>query len=178
MSLPKVQGFVLYRIYYDSFLVYLGRTKQPLQNRIRGHLMSSPMHRTIDIHQVTKVEYAVFQTEADMNLYEIYFINLWKPPLNVDDKCKDALTVTLPEVQWEEYPLVGSPIWEKWLQALDAQDGQRNYKRSELSRLREQMHIIRSGHACGNIADDTYEKLRTEIEGQIKALETEQPGYW
>lgn len=31
-----VQGFVLYRIYYGDTLVYIGRTKQPLQNRLRG----------------------------------------------------------------------------------------------------------------------------------------------
>ena len=70
----SIQGFVLYRIFYGEHIVYVGRTKQPLQNRIRGHLFGKPMHRKIDIEQVSRIEYAEFKTEADMNLYEIYFI--------------------------------------------------------------------------------------------------------
>ena len=74
-------GFTLYRIYYGDSIVYLGRTMQPLQNRIRGHLFKKPMHREICIEQVSKIEYATFKSQADMNLYEIYFINLWHPGL-------------------------------------------------------------------------------------------------
>lgn len=53
----KVQGFLVYRVWYGDTLVYVGRTKQPLQDRIRGHLFQKPMHRTIAIEQVTKIEY-------------------------------------------------------------------------------------------------------------------------
>ena len=70
----RAQGFLIYRIWYGNCLVYVGRTKQPLQSRIRGHLFSKPMHRTVNIEQVTKIEYAELGSEADMNLYEIYFI--------------------------------------------------------------------------------------------------------
>lgn len=70
--MSKIQGFILYRIWYGDVLVYLGRTKQPLQSRIHGHLFKKPMHRSISINLVTKIEYAEFRTEADMNLYEIY----------------------------------------------------------------------------------------------------------
>ena len=101
MKLPSPKGFILYRIYYGDTIIYLGRTKQSLQNRIRGHLFKKPMHRSIDINEVTKIEYADFDSEADMNVYEIYYINLYKPPLNVDDKCKDNLTVSLPEIEWK-----------------------------------------------------------------------------
>lgn len=44
----------LYKIYYDDVLVYLGRTKQPLQTRLRGHFFKKPMHRVIDIQQVSR----------------------------------------------------------------------------------------------------------------------------
>ena len=54
------------------------------------------------ISNVSKIEYAEFLSEADMNLYEIYYINLLKPPLNCDDKAKDELTVSLPDVDWNE----------------------------------------------------------------------------
>ena len=52
-----------------------------------------------------------------MNLYEIYFINLWKPPLNVDDKAKDELSIVLPELKWKEFIPVN---WEKWRGQLSA----------------------------------------------------------
>lgn len=117
MTSPK--GFILYKIWYGDCLAYLGRTKQPLQARMRGHMFAKPMHRAIDIHNVTKIEYTMLSTEADMNLYEIYFINLYKPPLNVDDKAKDNLTIVLPDLEWTEF--VPSK-WEEWKSQLKSED--------------------------------------------------------
>ena len=117
MASPK--GFILYKIWYGDCLAYLGRTKQSLQARIRGHMFAKPMHRAIDIHNVTKIEYTKLQTEADMNLYEIYFINLYKPPLNIDDKAQDNLTIQLPELKWEEF--IPSK-WEDWKIELSSDD--------------------------------------------------------
>lgn len=113
MASPK--GFLLYRIYYGNQIVYVGRTKQALQARIHGHMFCRPMHRVIDIHNVSKIEYTSLLSEADMNLYEIYYINLYKPALNVDDKAKDKLTITLPELKWEEFVPAN---WDKWKERL------------------------------------------------------------
>lgn len=113
MASPK--GYILYRIWYGDCIAYIGRTKQPLQARIRGHMFAAPMHRAINIHNVTKIEYTELQTEADMNLYEIYLINFWKPPLNVDDKAKDEMTIMLPELQWSEFR---PRRWEEWIREL------------------------------------------------------------
>lgn len=176
--MEKVQGFILYRIYYGDSVIYLGRTKQPLQNRIRGHLVAAPMHRSIDIENVSKIEYAQFQTEADMNLYEIYFINLWKPFLNVDDKCQDDLTVRLPEVEWKDYPIVGSKIWEKWRELIEEKDDAQAYRRSKRSRLQEQLSVFRFAHRRGDITDETYEELRTHIEEEMKELEEQDPAWF
>ena len=112
---PK--GFLLYRIWYGDYIAYIGRTKQPLQARIRGHVFAHRMHRAIDIQDVTKIEYTGLSTEADMNLYEIYLINLWKPPLNVDDKAQDGLTIVLPGLQWKEFV---PAHWEQWRKQLVA----------------------------------------------------------
>lgn len=113
------KGYILYRIYYNNNIVYLGRTKQPLQARIRGHMFAKPMHRAIDIHNVSKIEYTELTTEADMNLYEIYFINIWKPFLNVDDKAKDDLTIVLPELHWSEFV---PKNWDDWKRQLNTED--------------------------------------------------------
>ena len=117
MASPK--GFIIYRIYYANTIVYVGRTKQPLQSRMHGHMFNAPMHRSIDIHNVSKIEYTMLKTEADMNLYEIYYINLWKPALNVDDKAKDKLTIQLPDLEWKEFVPVN---WDKWKEQLKPND--------------------------------------------------------
>lgn len=129
MASPK--GFILYRIYYGSHIVYVGRTKQPLQSRIHGHMFAAPMHKSINIHHVSKIEYTILQTEADMNLYEIYYINLWKPDLNVDDKARDNLTLSLPEHEWTEFVPVN---WEKWKEQIP-EDSLRSWKKYRDKRI-------------------------------------------
>lgn len=129
----RVQGFLIYRIWYGDCLVYVGRTKQPLQSRIRGHLFNKPMHRTVNIEQVTKIEYAELGSEADMNLYEIYYILRLHPPLNVDDKARDDLSVTLPELEWKEFT---TPLWEGWRQEIAKQDSRIDYLRKRYAEIR------------------------------------------
>ena len=146
-------GFTLYRIYYGDHLVYLGRTKQPLQNRIRGHLFKKPMHRELHIEQISKIEYSTFQTEADMYLYEIYFINLWHPPLNRDDKATDDLTVSLPPVEWK---LFETPLWEKWKREIeenDAADAERKKRKMEIF---EKDREMRRKRITGLITEEEY----------------------
>lgn len=151
--MSKIQGFLLYRIWYGDTLVYLGRTKQPLQSRIHGHLFKKPMHRSISINLVTKIEYAEFSTEADMNLYEIYFINLWKPPLNIDDKCKDELTVYLPEIEWKRFT---TPLWDKWKREITTIDKEYQMKKQEKAAKFEMDRIMREKWHSGQITEEQY----------------------
>lgn len=48
----RVQGFLIYRIWYGNCLVYVGRTKQPLQSRIRGHLFSRSIYVAAGIQSI------------------------------------------------------------------------------------------------------------------------------
>jgi len=155
----KIQGFLLYRIYYGETLVYVGRTKQPLQNRIRGHLFAKPIHRKLSIEQVSKIEYARFQTEADMNLYEIYFILKWHPLLNVDDKTRDNLTVELPEVKWE---LFTTPLWEKWYNEIVQKETDYDRMVRRYREIPEAKHILRGQHRMGVIDE---EELKLGLHG-------------
>jgi hypothetical protein len=105
--------FVLYKIYYDDILVYVGRTKQPINQRLWGHFSAKPMHKKIDVSQVSKIEVCCCNTEADMFLYEIYYINKLCPVLNCDDKAKDGLTVSLPELEFISYMPDRMDIWKQ-----------------------------------------------------------------
>lgn len=155
------QGFILYRIYYDDWVAYLGRTKQPLQTRLRGHFFDKPMHRKIDINGVSRVEYAECKTLADMYLYEIYYINKLHPPLNCDDKAKDDLTVILPELDWKPYDC---PLMERWAQEIAAVDEKRDAARKHELQRAERRRVLRRMHATGELSDSDYEKI-LEMEG-------------
>jgi Nuclease subunit of the excinuclease complex len=107
--------FVIYKIFYTGpggeWIAYVGRTKQSINSRLRGHFKQLPMHKKIDIFFVSRIEIAECRTEADMFLYELYYINKFRPALNRDDKAQDELTVSLPELDFKEYIC---PLMEKW----------------------------------------------------------------
>lgn len=122
-----MNGFILYRIYYGNMIIYIGRTKQDLQQRIRGHFFAKPMHRKIDIFNTTKIEFAECKTEADLYVYEVYYINKFHPPLNVDDRSHDNLTIELPDIEWKSYDC---KLIEKWKSKLSKGENEKIYKRN------------------------------------------------
>lgn len=164
----KVKGFVLYKIYYPDYVVYLGRTKQPLKDRIRGHVFSKPMHRKIDINQVSRIEYAEFKTEADMNLYEVYYINKLKPPLNVDDKTRDELTITIPEVEFKTYEC---NLWDKWKSELNANASEQAVKVDRFYSMGEQRTLLRDKLKMGEVTRKEYEIQLESLIKEQKELE-------
>ena len=164
----KEKKHTLYRIYYrddaeGDFIVYVGRTNMELKNRLRGHFFQKPMHRTICIEQVSRIEYATFKTEADMNLYEIYFILTLKPPLNVDDKTRDYPTVSLPEVEWKEWH---DDIFNKWLKEIAEKSDQYEKDKRRYYAIREEMRVVRSLKRTGEITEN-------ECFDRIEALQAE-----
>lgn len=165
---PKVQGFILYRIFYGAELVYIGRTKQPLQDRLRGHFFQKPMHRTISIEMVSRIQYAEFATEADMNLYEIYFILTQHPPLNVDDKTRDYPTVTLPDVEWKDW---SAPIFEKWKAEVAKRVAGAEKMRIRYRQIVEEIRVVGGLFRAGEISEDEkYDRLET-LRAEQKGLE-------
>ena len=112
----------LYKIYYKCeplpFLAYLGRTKNDLTARLRQHFTGHVLMKTLDITGVSHIEYAEFETVADMFVAEIAYINILKPPLNIDDKAKDELTVNvdLSGVKWKLWKK--QHLIDKWTAAL------------------------------------------------------------
>ena len=166
----RVQGFLIYRIWYGNCLVYVGRTKQPLQSRIRGHLFSKPMHRTVNIEQVTKIEYAELGSEADMNLYEIYYILRLHPPLNVDDKARDDLSVTLPELEWKEFT---TPLWEGWRQEIAKQDSRIDYLRKRYAEIPQEISILRGLRKTGEITEYEFEERLSALKEELAEVSKE-----
>ena len=166
-SEPVIQGFLLYRIYYGDVLVYVGRTKQPLKNRIRGHLFAKPMHRSIAIEQVSKIEYAELSSAADMNLYELYYILLWKPPLNVDDKEKDRLSIALPELDWKPF---STNLWDKWKEELVNRQTEYERLRRRYHEYPENLRVLRSAYRMGTIDEDTFYSRKEQLDAEMDRI--------
>ena len=165
MSATK-KTHTLYRIYYGDHIVYVGRTNQPLSTRIRGHLLAKPMHRKLSIDLITKIEYAEFESEADMNLYEIYFILLLHPALNVDDKTKDFPTVHLPDV---EFKTASFANWNKWKQQIKEMEVTEQSARARARDIREQLHVLRSSYHMGEMTEDEYYNTKEALEEELKS---------
>lgn len=130
--------YIIYKIYYDGangeFIAYLGRTKQPINARLRGHFKQLPMHKLIDIFSVSHIEIAECKTEADMFLYEIYYINKYKPALNKDDKSKEELTISLPELNF--HILHNEDIMQKWKKEIRSEvDFAENFRPEDLETI-------------------------------------------
>lgn len=126
----KPTEYTIYKIFYGGkdkteFVAYLGRTKQTINSRLRGHFFKLTMHKLIDIFSVSHIETATCRTEADMFLYEIYYINKFKPALNRDDKARDELTISLPELEFSTY---SCRLIDKWKRELttkkEVEDGE------------------------------------------------------
>ena len=151
---------IVYRIYYGEELVYIGRTSQPLQNRIRTHIMGIPMVRKLEIDKISKIEYINLKTEADMFLYEIYFINLWHPKLNRDDKAKDELTVSLPDVEWKEF---STKLWENWKQKVKDQTTEAQLRKETRAQLMSKRQEMRDKWKSGEISEEEYYEFIDEF---------------
>lgn len=151
---------IVYRIYYGEELVYIGRTSQPLQNRIRTHIMGTPMVRKLEIDKISKIEYINLKTEADMFLYEIYFINLWHPKLNRDDKAKDELTVSLPDIEWKEF---STKLWENWKQKAKGQTTEAQLRKETRAQLMSKRQEMRDKWKNGEISEEEYYEFIDEF---------------
>ena len=131
-SSQAANTFILYKIYSENCLLYIGTTMQPLQTRLHGHFFKEPMHRGIYIDCVTRIEYAELSSEADAKVYEIYFINKLKPVLNRDNKVQDKLTISLPALPFREYNFELLKAWKDEIHLLDMHDSQKKKRKQQL----------------------------------------------
>ena len=130
--------FTLYKIYFGETLAYLGRTRQPINQRLHGHFFKKKFHKTIDLFKVTKIETAALSSCADMYLYEIYYLNKLHPLLNKSDIAADELTVELPELAFVEYDC---RLMDKWRSEYDAKMAEYEEKKKERRERRREARL-------------------------------------
>lgn len=78
INAPNTQG--LYFLYQDNELKYIGRTKD-IKRRLYQHAYFSHIDGLIGTYDVKVIE---VENEVDLEIMEIIFIKLLKPPLNIE----------------------------------------------------------------------------------------------
>ena len=100
-----------------------------------------------------------------MFIYEIYYINIYKPPLNVDDKAKDNFTFgSLPEVEWVEWDY--EDTLKNWSKQIGTHDEQIMFRKKEKKARQEYSKLMKNRFQNGEISEEEYtnfvEKMRKE----------------
>ena len=90
----------IYMFYDDNGeIVYVGKTIQ-FRRRMQRHFVSE--EGRFKDKGITRIDMAKTKSEADMHLYEMYYINKYKPEYNEKDLGYDELTVELPSLIFED----------------------------------------------------------------------------
>lgn len=91
----------IYFLYDDSDkLIYIGKSKN----------LFSRVASSIKERKATKYRYALLESDADMNIYEVYYISLHRPSLNSDCRPQKNPSVNLPELQFCELKTIFKDI--------------------------------------------------------------------
>ena len=93
-SIPKEDKIGCYMIYdNDGEIVYIGKSNSNLYERS----CTSAQERTKG--NFSKIELYSMPTQADTNIYEMYFIAKYNPKFNSDSRCIDNPTFELPKLK-------------------------------------------------------------------------------
>lgn len=82
----------VYRLYKDNEIIYIGKSVN-IKSRISQHIKDK---------EIDSYDYCEFANESDMNIYELYYIDKFKPRLNKDCKTKQTTTIKLDEVKFSD----------------------------------------------------------------------------
>jgi excinuclease UvrABC nuclease subunit len=87
----KQENFGVYFLYDEKErVIYIGKSES---NMILRSKQSASKYKAV------KVQYFHPRTKADTRIYEIYYINKFKPQYNRDAKTRDKLTIKLQDLQ-------------------------------------------------------------------------------
>lgn len=87
----------------NNNVIYIGKTKD-IRQRISTHLSTSGHLPDACYRRINKIEYIDFPTTTDMSIYELYFINKFKPEYNKRDKEESNLSAKIPNIDsWKLY---------------------------------------------------------------------------
>lgn len=91
--------YYIYLYYCNKNLLYIGKTVNSKQ-RFKAHKSSSHWFK-----EATHIHIGKCATRADMNIYEIYYINKLKPKYNISSVTNSTPSFMLPELNFKVYTI-------------------------------------------------------------------------
>lgn len=78
-------------------VIYVGLTSRPLKRRVKEHSVEQLQSET------DHIDFALVDSEVDMRMYELYYINKYRPKFNKRDLYFDGNNLKLPELTFVPY---------------------------------------------------------------------------
>jgi predicted transcriptional regulator len=92
--------FYVYKfINKEERIIYIGKTNN-IKNRISQHLSKGHLSQEC-YNEINHIEYAEIDNKTNCCLYEVYYINKYKPKYNKRHKYEDINIIELPELSWK-----------------------------------------------------------------------------
>lgn len=110
-----MKEYYVYRFMDDlGNVIYIGRTTN-LRTRIQKHFSTG--HLPDECYIATSyIESIKLKSQAEMNIYEMYYINIYKPKYNKQEKYDEVVTLELKELAWDICATLKAPTIEKTLE--------------------------------------------------------------
>ena len=90
-----MKKFYIYRYYNkNDEVIYVGLTARPIAKRVKEHEVEELQKET------ARIEYSTVESAADMRMYELFYINKYKPKYNKRDLYKDGVNLSIPELKF------------------------------------------------------------------------------
>jgi excinuclease UvrABC nuclease subunit len=86
----------------EGKVLYVGQTVQPMKRRTEQHFGANGYLKKI-VEVVETIEIAKVANDADLNIYEAYYISLLHPQWNGQLMTTDKPTIVLPELEFEAF---------------------------------------------------------------------------
>lgn len=91
----------IYKYVWHNNVIYVGKSQTDIEKRIQAHSREDKFQKYL---ADADVYYCLLPNESTTSIYELYYINKYKPILNVSEKYdSDIVGIQVDEAAWELY---------------------------------------------------------------------------
>ena len=115
----------IYRYIYNDEIIYVGKTKRELSQRILEHENEI---KFMPYLSSCKIQYFETATNVEMDIAEKYYINLYSPKLNVVDMEHAIFNFELPTPNWLDYDVISYKTVHKQMTHISSKQDEKKSK--------------------------------------------------
>lgn len=107
-------------------IIYVGKTKNGMNTRMRQHFSQDGHLPQTCYKGVYLIEYIEINSQIDMDIKELYYINKWKPKYNIVSKYEsDNSNISFEDDKWLIYRLKEPKAhYSKWIKRINKEPQQ------------------------------------------------------